>query len=327
MKNKIIVLEPGAFGTVLGILLSKKNEVIFWYQDAKLASQIAQVRINNRLPKVLIPKEILISSDFKKVISNANLLIVATPSYALHELLGKLKKYKNLPPLLGLAKGLENNSCLLPSQIVQKYLKEIPYAHLSGPGFANAIAQGKATKEIIASDDRFFLKEIKRIFSNIKILEIETTKDLIGLQLAGALKNVVAIGMGIAESEIKEQSAREKLLAVGLEEMIKLGVAMGAKKETFQGSAGLGDLLLTSSDESRNYQFGKKIFSEEFLEIKKRIRGKKFTSEGFHSAKAAFLLGRRYKVSLPFINEIYYAIFKNRKPEKTHKNLLKLVCA
>jgi glycerol-3-phosphate dehydrogenase (NAD(P)+) len=329
---KIAVLEPGAWGTSLGILLSRRNIVNFWYENKELATKIDKSRENERLPGIKIPKKIFISSNLEKIISDPDLIIIASPSFNFRKTLLKLKKCRgqtsaNYPPLLGIAKGIEKETLKLPSQIVEEIFGKILYAHLSGPGFAREIIRGKPAEEVIASQNRSLLKKLKELFK-IKPLKISTTTDLIGVQLAGALKNALAIGISLVEAKIQNPKIgklRENLIQLGLKEMIKIGKAMGAKRETFFGPAGLGDLILTSTNPlSRNFRFGQAILLDA-QKMRKEIRERKITVEGFDNVFALHKLGQIYKLDLPMIEEIYKVIYKKTSPEKTVENLIKLI--
>jgi len=339
---KIAILESGAWGTALGILLSKRNKVGFWYEDRKLALKINRFRRNEKLPEIKIPPKIFISPDLEKIIQSAGLIIIASPSFNFRRTLLKLKRFDNLPPLLGIAKGIEKETLKLPSRVVEEVLGKIPYAHLSGPGFAREIIRGKPAKEVIASGNRPLLKKLKELFQihelqrrgekrayllRFKPFQILTTADLIGVQLAGAAKNSLAIGISLVEAASlspENKKNRPKLIKLGIEEMIKLGKAMGAKEKTFLGPAGLGDLILTSSNPlSRNFQFGKNLYLNA-EKMRQDIRERKITVEGFDNAWALHKLGKKYKLDLPMINEIYKLIYKKGSPEKTVKNLIKL---
>ena len=324
---KILILEPGAWGTALGILLSRKNKVNFWYEDSILSAKISKVRENEKLPGIKIPEKIFISADLKKIIPDSDLIIIASPSFNFRKTLLKIKNFRNLPPLLGIAKGIEKETLKLPSQIVEEILPNHPYAHLSGPGFAREIAKGKPAKEIVASQNRSLFKKLKEIFQ-IKPLKIFTTTDLIGVQLAGAFKNSLAIGISLVEADMENpevEKIRPKLIEAGLEEMIKIGKVMGGKRKTFLGPAGKGDLILTSTSPlSRNFQFGKNLLLNA-EKMRQDIKKRKITVEGFDSTFALYKLGKIYKLDLPMINGVYKVIYKKTFPEKTIKNLMKLI--
>jgi len=326
---KIAILEPGAWGTALGILLSRKNEVGFWYENKGLTRKLSQIRENERLPGIKIPKKIFISSNLKELISDNDLVIIASPSFNFRKTLLSLKNRGSLISaisLMGIAKGIEKESLKVPSQIVEETLGEVSYAHLSGPGFAKEIIRGKSAKEVIASKNRSFLTKLKELFE-IKPLKVLTSADLIGIQLAGAIKNALSIGISLVEAAVKNpeiKKIRPKLIKLGLEEMVKIGEAMGGKRETFFGPAGLEDLVLTSTNSlSRNFQFGKNLFLNA-EKMRKDIKKRKITVEGFETAFALYKLGKIHRLDLPIIEEIYKVIYKRVSPKKTIKSLVEL---
>jgi len=321
--KKIAILEPGAWGTALGILLSRKNTVNFWYEDSVLSAKIDKFRKNEKLLGIKIPKKIFISSNLEKIIKNSDLIINTSPSFNFRKTLLSLRNFKNLPPLLGIAKGIEKETLKAPSQIVEELLDNALYAHLSGPGFAKQIVRGKPAKEVIASRNKKFLKELEELFK-IKPLRVSTTTDLIGVQLAGALKNALAIGISLVEVKYQNPGIKKALIHLGVEEMIKIGKVMGAERKTFLGPAGLGDLILTSTNPlSRNFQFGQALFSDA-KKLRKEIIERKITVEGFDNVFAFYKLGKIHKLDLPMINEIYKVIYKKTPPEKAIKNLTNL---
>ena len=329
--KRILILEPGAWGTSLGILLSKKSDVSFWYENRELALKLSRARENEKLPGIKIPEKIFISSNLEKIIENTNLIIVASPSFNFRKTIRQLEKCTgltgaNCPPLLGIAKGIEKESLKLPSQIVEEILGKIPYAHLSGPGFAREIVRGKKAKEVIASKNRILLRKLKELFK-IKPLKVSATNDLIGVELAGALKNALSIGISLVEASIsnpENKKIQKKLIQLGLKEMIKIGKVMGAKEETFLGPAGLGDLILTSTNPlSRNFQFGKNLFLDA-NKMRRDIIERKITVEGFDNVFAFQKLGEIHKLDLPMINEIYKVIYKETSPQKAVENLIRL---
>lgn len=326
MMKKIAILEPGAWGTALGIILSKKKEISFWYASKKLALRISKSRENERLPGTKIPRKITVFTDLKKAINNVDLIIVASPSFSFRKTATKLKNFKNLSPILGIAKGIEKDTLFFPSQIVQEVLKKKDYAHLSGPGFAKKVVKGTHAQEVIACLDSSLLKKLKELFQ-IHPLRPSITTDLMGVELAGAAKNALSIGISLVEASIKSrkiEKIKKGLISLGVKEMIKIGEAMGGKRETFLGPAGKGDLILTATNPlSRNFQFGKKLLSDAD-KMRKKIKEGKITVEGFNNAFALYKLGKACKLDLPMIYEIYKVIYKRVSPYKTIKNLINL---
>lgn len=326
-SKKIVVLEPGAWGTALGIVLGKKNRLSFWYEDLKLASRISKTRTNERLPGVKIPSHIFISSDLEKAVKDADLIVIASPSFNLRKTIEKIKDLKRLPPLLGIAKGIEKETLKLPSQIVEELLQNHPYAHLSGPGFASEVAREKDTQEVIASKSVCLLRNLKEIFQ-VDPLQISTTTDLIGIQLAGAAKNALTIGISFTEAAFPESGhhrIRKSLIKLGLQEMIKIGRAAGGQKKTFLGPAGIGDLVLTASNSiSRNFQFGQRFFLDP-AEIKKEVAEGRLTVEGFNNVFGLYHLSKNYNLDLPMINEIYKLIYSDIASQEVANNLTGMI--
>jgi glycerol-3-phosphate dehydrogenase (NAD(P)+) len=323
MMKKITVLEPGAWGTALGIILSKQREVSFWYGDKKLSLKINKNRENDRLPGAVIPPKILISSDLKKTIKNSDLIIIASPSFDFRKTVERLKGLESLPPLMGLAKGVEKETLLFPSHIVKEVLGKTDYAHLSGPGFAKKVVSGTRAREVIACHDPILLAQLKEVFT-IHPLRPSTTTDLIGVELAGAMKNALSIGISLVEAGVKGEEIKKikkNLIKSGIEEMMVLGRVMGAKDKTFYGPAGKGDLILTATNPlSRNFQFGQRLLTDGD-NMRKEIENKEVTVEGFNNAFALHKIGKAYKVSLPMVREIHNVIYKKASPEQTIKRL------
>ena len=324
--KKITILEPGAWGITLGILLSRNHEVLFWYSDKDLAEEIGKNRENERLSGTKIPRKISVSSDLGKSLDRSDLIIIAASSFNFRDTVERLKKFGNLPPLLGIAKGIEKGTCLLPSQIVKDVLGErVSYCHLSGPGFAKEIILGRKAQEVIASENPEILGDLKELFT-VSPLEIFTTQDVIGLQLAGAFKNVISIGIGLIEAKNPvpaPEKTKKTLITLGLEEMIKLGRKLGAEEKTFRGPAGLGDLILTASPLSRNWQFGREIFKY-CPAILQAAKEKKSTTEGFNSVSGVLQLAKKYSIDLPIISEIHKVIYGEISPTEAIENLVTL---
>ncbi len=321
--QKIAILEPGAFGTAIGILLSKENAVCFWYKNKELSSYINQNRTNNRLPAIKIPQEIVVSSKLSEISETCTLIINASPSFNFRDTCEFLKGRGKLPPILGLAKGMEKETLKLPSEIVREVLGKVNYAHLSGPGFAKEIANGRKASEVLAVKDPLLLKKLAILFS-FKNIEISTSSDLIGVQLAGAMKNALAIAISMVEVKSKNLVVRKKLEKQGLAEMIKVGGVLKAKRETFEGPAGWDDLVLTSTNPlSRNWQFGHRLLYDSHA-MRKEIIGRKITVEGFDNIWAFYKLGKIHKLDLPIINEIYKVIYQKYPPITATENLINL---
>ncbi len=327
--NKTIsILGAGSMGTALAFLITnqEKGKVRLWGRDSQLLSQIRETRENLKyLSEIKLPEDVFLTSDLRETIEDSDIVILAIPSFAVREMAGRLSDLKGkLPPLLLISKGMERETSLLPFQVVEEVLQKTDLLHLTGVGYAKEIAKEVAVTEVLAARDRVLLRDFKNLFQTRNIL-IQTSNDLLGVQLAGALKNVMVIGIAMAESLQQSSEIKEGLILVGVKEMIRLGEVMGANKETFWGPAGKGDLVLSSSPSSRNYQLGMSLFQKGIREVEKDLAKKRRVVEGFHTAFATFRLAQKYGLKLPMIEGIYQVIYENKDPKLAAQELLKLV--
>jgi glycerol-3-phosphate dehydrogenase (NAD(P)+) len=293
MGNKTIgILGAGKWGKTLAKKLANSHKVKLYSKDLKTPF----LKRGNL-------------EYFQKIekLKDSDLFIIAVPSFAIREVLNNFKPFYSGQPILGVSKGLEKETGLFCSQIVREILGKTIYGHLSGPSFAEEVAKGKPAIFSLALADFSQKKYFKEIFK-LKNFQIEITTDLIGVQIAGALKNVIAIASGLADSLGYGENFRAILILKGLKEMQILGKSLGAKEKTFLGPCGLGDLILTgTSKKSRNYSFGKNF--------KKRKKIKE-TIEGIPTSFASYHLAKKFNLNLPIIEGVYKIIYKNLAPEK-----------
>lgn len=326
-KKVISIFGAGSMGTAIAFLVSTKKdwEVRLWGRDTKLISEIRGYRENRKyLPEINLPEEILATSDLEQALKDSNLVALTVPSFAVREISERLSGFKeDLPPLLMISKGLEKESCLFPFQVVEEILGKRDLLHLTGVGYAKEIARQNPVIEVLASRERSLIVAFKNLFQtrNIRIL---TSDDLLGAQLGGALKNVMVIGIGMAECLEQKPETRKGLISAGVKEMIELGKAMGAKEETFEGPAGRGDLELSSSHSSRNYRLGRDIFLKGFQRVEAELQKKKKTVEGLHTAWAVYQLAKKHGLELPLIEGVYKVIYEGRNPKLSAQELIGL---
>lgn len=325
-KKTVSILGAGAMGWAIAFLLStyRKGKVKLWDRDPKLISELKGTRKNIKYsdPDIKLPEEALLFTNLGEVIKGSNLIILAVPSFAVREICQKISGFP-LPPILMISKGMEKETSLLPFQIVEEVLGKKDILHLTGVGFAKEVHKKIPVTEALASRDENLLKEVGGLFET-DWLTIKTSTDLIGVQLAGALKNVMVIGIGIAEGRKENPEVRIKLIKEGVREMIELGKVMGADEETFMGPAGKGDLEISADPLSRNYRYGKGIYQRGIQEVEKELREKNITVEGFHTAWAACQLAKKYNVQLPIVKEVYGVIYENKDPKLSAESLIKL---
>ncbi len=331
--RKIAIAGGGAMGLALATVLSANNSVSLWIRDKKQARETAKKRENKKhLPGVKVPESVFISSSLAEVIEDADLVIVAVPSFNMRDVVNLLRglfgeEVEKWPLLVGLAKGMEKKTLKLPSQIVEDIFGSIgiPYSHLAVLGFASEIARGSPTTEVLASTDPELTRQIKEILETERF-RILSSDDLLGVQLAGTLKNILTIGIAIGEATQKDPKTRSKLLPSAIEELVRIGTALGGTRETLNGLPGEGDLILTSSSSlSRSYLVGRRLFKEGILPIKNEIAKRRITSEGWESVQAIYQICQERNIEAPIVTEVYKVIYEGKPAEEAAEALVNLV--
>ena len=258
MSLQIAVIAAGAWGTALAMTFAAHHRVTLWTRDEALARQMREKRENSSfLPGFALPESLRIGSDFERSIGDAEVVILATPLAGLRPTVRRMREAGLLRPLIWVCKGLEAGSALLPHQVVgEEWGAAMPCAALSGPSFAQEVAQGLPTAVTLASGDADFARRLA-VQLHRPHLRIYANDDLPGVEVGGAVKNVMAIATGICDGLGLGHNARAALMTRGLAEIARLGVALGGQPATFMGLAGMGDLILTcTGDLSRNRRVG-----------------------------------------------------------------------
>ncbi len=337
--KKIAILSGGAIGLALGIMFVKKHKVFIWMRNRKEAERTSKTRKNKEhLPDVEIPREIVISSSLEEVIEGADLIIIATSSKGIREVSEGLKeifgrkKRRRLIPLLGLSKGIEGNTRQIFSQIIEGIFGDygkfgsVPVAYLSIPNFAKYMIEGKPTSVVLASSDENLAKQIQEIINAPPKFKVLLNPDIIGVQLGGILKNILALVVGIFYATNNDPKTRDRLISFCIDELVRVGTALGGKQQTLEGLPGKGDFLSTvSSPLSRNLGSGKKIVTDGIKKIREEIRKKKLTSEGLESLEAIYQLCEEHQIYSPIIAEIYQVVYKEKPPKQAINDLINLV--
>jgi glycerol-3-phosphate dehydrogenase (NAD(P)+) len=319
---RIAILGGGAWGTALACALAGRQEVMLWARSPEHAQQLLQERANERyLPGVALPASIAITSELPQAVGFAEggLLAVATPTAALRPMLQALRALADLPPLLWLCKGFERDTGMLPHQIVAGELQEHPCGPLSGPSFADEVARGLPTALTVAGSSDFCAHVTRALHGDA--LRIYSSQDVIGVEVGGAVKNVMAIGTGIADALGLGNNARAALITRGLAETMRLGVALGGRAGTLTGLTGLGDLILTcTGDLSRNRRVG--IALGRGVDLQRALADLGHVAEGVWSAPATVARAREVGVDMP-ITEAVCAVLDGRlSPEAALERLL-----
>lgn len=317
---KIAVLGAGAWGTALAISFSGRHAVSLWGRDPAQLAVLAHERRNRRyLPDVVLPETLNIVPHLAVALSRVDLVLIATPTGSLTEALTLAKSAH--APILWACKGFDRTSGKLPHEIVAELMPSgTRYGALSGPSFALEVARGLPCALTLAANDFAFAQSIAAELSG-PALRIYSSDDLIGVELGGALKNVMAIAAGICDGMKLGTNARAALITRGLAEMVRLGVAMGGKAETFMGLTGLGDLVLTATgDLSRNRTVGIKLAEGKTLDVILAELG--HVAEGVNSAQTALKLAVSHQVDMPITAAVNAVLFENANPRETVKRLL-----
>lgn len=317
---RIAVLGAGAWGTAIAASLSARHELVLWGRDAAQCRAIAAERRNQRyLPEITLPPQLAIESDFSAAVSAAELLLLATPTVALGEMLARLAPLRK--PLVWLCKGFEPKSAELPHQIAARLLRPgSAYGALSGPSFALEVARGLPTALTLASADPDFSMATARALHGPR-LRVYFSSDIVGVEIGGALKNVMAIATGIADGLGLGANARAALITRGLAEIIRLGVRLGGRPETFTGLTGAGDLILTCTGElSRNRRVGLGLAQGRPLEEILRELG--HVAEGVLSAAAVEKRALQLGIEMPITRSVCAVLFGGLAPRDAVEQLL-----
>ena len=300
----ISLLGAGAWGTALAIAFGEKHEVTLWSREEDVAVDLKNSRENRKFfPGHKIPDSVLVTTDFSAAVASAALLVIATPIAGLRPTLERLKALAVTTPLLWVCKGFEAETGKLPHQVVGEVLGgQHVCGALSGPSFAEEVAAGKPTAVALAANDPAFAREAARQLHTNR-LRIYANDDLIGVEVGGAVKNVLAIATGTCDGLGLGLNSRAALMTRGLAEIARLGLALGGQRETFMGLAGMGDLVLTcTGDLSRNRRVGLALAENKSLPQILEELG--HVAEGVYTAREVDRLARRHGVEMPICSAV-----------------------
>lgn len=314
MFKNITIIGDGAMGTVCAMLLCEKGlDVTMWGYDAAYLKQVEAKRENVKfLPGYILPRRLSFQTNAASAMAEAQLLVSAVPCQFMRSIWQKLKD--SVPPaipLVSITKGIENGTLLRPTEILADVLgTDRSYACLSGPTIADEIASGKPATACTASSDSLLAKGVQEAF-NSSLFRVYTNEDIIGVELSGAVKNVIAIAAGIIDGIDAGDNAKAALVSRGLTEIERLGVAMGAREKTFAGLSGLGDLVTTCvSPLGRNRSFGERIGKGQTTE--QALGATQSVVEGAATCQGVLELARKYKVEMP-ITEAVHSVITGQK--------------
>lgn len=319
---KISVLGAGAWGSALAISLAPRHQLTLWARDAQQIKAMQSSRSNLRyLPDMPFPEALQLTSDMDAALTDSELLIVAVPVSSLRGILQRIALLPASTPVVWLCKGFEAKTAQLPHQIVAETLPaNFPRAVLSGPSFAQEVARGLPTALTLASGDIEFAKRIAQALHHSR-LRIYSSDDVVGVEVGGAVKNVLAIAAGICDGLHMGYNARAALLTRGLAEMTRLGLQLGGKAETLGGLSGAGDLILTcTGDLSRNRQVGMLLAQKrELVDILNELG---HVAEGVYTAREVHQIALQLGVDMPISEAVYSVLYEQLPADKAAENLL-----
>lgn len=318
----ISVIGAGGWGTTLACLLSNKGyDVTLWVREKNVAEEINNTRINSAyLPDITLPDDLRITHSIDDAVKKARYVLNAVPAQYTRAVFKEAFPF--IPEqaiIISASKGIERGTLLTVSCIL-KELSAHPVAVLSGPSFAKEVIKKLPAAVTLATEDKnigFILQEM----FNINNFRVYTHDDIVGVEIGGALKNVMAIASGISDSLGLGNNARASLITRGLVEMTRLGIAMGAKEKTFSGLSGIGDLVLTcTSPLSRNYTVGIKL--GQGMKLKEILDQTRSVAEGVATAESAFGLSKKYNIEMPIVEQVYRVLYEDKDPVLAVKDLL-----
>ena len=323
-SRRIAVLGGGSWGTALASQVARAgHDVVLWDMDAEHVKNMQQSHINQKyLPDIALPESLKFSDQLAQTINEANTLLLAIPSHAVRGFLDNAKQWiRTDHHLVWATKGLEENSAKPVHQVVAEQLPNCKStAVVSGPTFAAEVARNLPTAVTVAASSHAIADEVAG-FLHYGNFRVYTSEDMIGVELGGSLKNVLAIAAGIADGLGFGANTRAALITRGLNEILRLGLSMGAQTETFMGLAGLGDLVLTCTDnQSRNRRMGLALADGKSIEQAREQIGQ--AVEGVKTAREAWHLAQKHQVEMPIIEQTYRVLYEAKSPKDAVQDLL-----
>ncbi len=321
--EKVCVLGAGSWGSALALILAKKGyEVIMWTLSKEQADKINKTKENiDYLPGILLPNNISVTTNIEEAVKDSKIIVLAVPSQAIRSVSSQIKSFiKDEQILVDVAKGLEKGSGLRLSEVCKQELPNNPYVVLSGPSHAEEVAKDIPTTVVVASKDLEVAQIVQDIFMSPKF-RVYTNPDIVGVELGGALKNIIAFGAGICDGLGLGDNSKAALMTRGIREISRLGEAMGANVSTFTGLSGIGDLIVTcTSMHSRNRRAG--ILIGQGKSLDETLKEIKMVVEGITATEVAYEVAKKLNVDMPITNAIYSVLYKGLNANEVVNELM-----
>ncbi|MDO4322431.1 MAG: NAD(P)H-dependent glycerol-3-phosphate dehydrogenase [Lachnospiraceae bacterium] len=319
---KLGVIGAGSWGTALAILLNENgNEVTLWSHREAEAERIRSTRQISKLPEVTLPEKISVTADLEQAVSDKDALILVVPSNCVRETAGKMSAFvKDGAVVVSASKGIEESTLKTMTDIVDELIPQAQSAVLSGPSHAEEVARSLPTTCVIGAGSEETARYLQKLFMS-PVFRVYISSDMLGIELGGALKNVIALAAGIADGMGYGDNAKAAIITRGMVEIARLGMKMGGKLETFSGLTGIGDLIVTcASMHSRNRRAG--ILLGQGYSMEEAMKEVNMVVEGVYSAKSAMKLSEKYGVELPIIEQVNRILFEGKNPKEAVSNLM-----
>lgn len=319
----VSVIGAGSWGIALALLLAKNgNNVTVWSIVKEEIDMLNEKREHvDKLPGVPLPSDMIFTTDLEKAIKGKKVLVLAVPSVFTRGTANKMKDFVEKGQIIvNVAKGIEESTLMTLSDIIEEEIPQANVAVLSGPSHAEEVGRGVPTTIVVGAKTEETAEYLQNLFMN-DVFRVYTSSDILGMELGGSLKNVVALAAGIADGLGYGDNTKAALITRGMAEIARLGVAMGGQSETFYGLTGMGDLIVTcASVHSRNRKAGVLIGQGKTMD--EAMKEVKMVVEGVYSAKAAMLLSEKYNVSMPIIEQVNLILFENKPADEAVKDLM-----
>ncbi len=322
-KLQVGLVGGGSWGTTVASIVARNTSITMWARNEETVKEINKKHTNKKyLPDARLPKHLKASHDLKEVVGDADVLIMGVPSNSFREVAKQIAPHlRPWVPVVSLTKGLERGTDMRMTQIIEDELPGHPVGVLTGPNLAREIMAGQAAASVIAMEDEIIVQELQKVF-NSGLFRVYTNDDVIGCELGGVLKNVIAIAVGMGISLGAGDNTRSALITRGLSEITRLGVAMGGRPETFSGLTGMGDMLATCiSSQSRNHHVGLELGKGRSIDdiIEEMV----MVAEGVKSAPTVIKIAEKLGVEMPIANDVHEVIAGRITPEQAFYGLLK----
>ncbi|MGN0334413.1 MAG: NAD(P)H-dependent glycerol-3-phosphate dehydrogenase [Lachnospiraceae bacterium] len=320
---KIGVVGAGSWGTALAVLLCKNgHEVMLWSSRAEKAEELQKTRENkDKLPGVPFPENLTATAELGKTVAGKALVVLGVPSPYIRNTSAKMKEFvTDGQVIVNVSKGIEERTLFTMTDVIAEEIPQANVAVLSGPSHAEEVGRGIPTTVVAGAKDRKTAEYIQNIFMN-ETFRVYTSPDMLGIEVGGALKNVIALAAGIADGLGYGDNTKAALITRGIAEMSRLGVEMGGYQESFNGLTGIGDLIVTcASRHSRNRKAG--YLMGQGMKMQEAMDEVKMVVEGVHSAKAAVKLAKKYNVQLPIIEQVNQILFEDKPADEAVRDLM-----